>query len=229
MEKIILPVIALLLCVVSQRLLVRDAEKNSYEKEMQEAPLTEISDGLKKQIRIYSVVMILLTVLIAVVTAMQIEDVQEMFQGLRTVALLSVLWPIAYSDYKTYRIPNAFVIMGIVCFFALLLPEFFVFGKGALSIMLSGIIAAVALFLAALLCGLCLKNAIGYGDVKIMIVMGLLLGLEDIWSPMFLALMASLLTAIILLITKKKSRKDSIAFGPALVAGTYLSTILMLI
>ena len=120
MEKIILPVIALLLCVVSQRLLVRDAEKNSYEKEMQEAPLTEISDGLKKQIRIYSVVMILLTVLIAVVTAMQIEDVQEMFQGLRTVALLSVLWPIAYSDYKTYRIPNAFVIMGIVCFFALL-------------------------------------------------------------------------------------------------------------
>ena len=93
-------------------------------------------------------------------------------------------------------------------------------------ILLSEIIAAAALFIAAVLCTLCIKNSIGYGDIKLFIVMGLLLGLTGIWSAIFLSLIVSFVVSVYFLITKKKGRKDLIPFGPALVIGTYLSVCL---
>ena len=68
-----------------------------------------------------------------------------------------------------------------------------------------------------------IKNGIGFGDMKLFIVMGLMLGLDGIWGAVFLALIVSFLIAAFALITKKKTRKDAIPFGPALVIGTYLS------
>ena len=91
---------------------------------------------------------------------------------------------------------------------------------------LSEVIAAAGLAAAALLCGLLLKGSIGFGDIKLFIVMGLLLGLEGIWSAIFISLIVSFIISVYLLATKKKSRKDAIPFAPALMIGTYISIII---
>lgn len=92
--------------------------------------------------------------------------------------------------------------------------------------LLSEGIAAAALLLASMLCRLCAKNSIGYGDMKLFIVMGLMLGLNGIWGAVFASLVLSFLLAVFLLVTKKKSRKDVIPFAPAIVLGTFVSVFL---
>ena len=50
-----------------------------------------------------------------------------------------------------------------------------------------------------------------------------MLGVRGIWGAMFLSLIVSFFAAIFFLITKKKSKKDEMAFGPALAIGTFLA------
>ena len=88
------------------------------------------------------------------------------------------------------------------------------------------VIAAGALLLASVLCALCLRNSIGFGDMKLFLVMGLMLSLDGIWGAVFLSLVASFFISGYLIITKKKTRKDAIPFGPAIAIGTYLSVCL---
>ena len=84
----------------------------------------------------------------------------------------------------------------------------------------------LALLLAAFLCTLLMKNSVGAGDMKLFVVMGLLLGMHGIWGAIFASLIVSFVVAIVLLVSKKKTRKDAIPFGPALVVGTFLSVFL---
>jgi leader peptidase (prepilin peptidase)/N-methyltransferase len=56
--------------------------------------------------------------------------------------------------------------------------------------------------------------------------MGLMLGLDGIWSAVFASLVVSFLASIVLMITKKKKRGDMIPFAPAIMVGTYLSVFL---
>jgi len=51
--------------------------------------------------------------------------------------------------------------------------------------------------------------------------------LDAIWGAVFLALIISFVIAIVVLVTKKKTRKDVIPFGPAIVAGTYLAILVL--
>lgn len=146
--------------------------------------------------------------------------------SIKRLALLCMLWPIAYIDYKTYRIPNAFIIFGAACRVVILAFELFVESDEVWATVLSELVASGALFLAAVLCALCIKNSIGFGDMKLFIIMGFMLGMDGIWGAMFLSLVVSFVISVYLLLTKKKTRKDSIPFGPAIVIGTYLSVCL---
>ena len=145
---------------------------------------------------------------------------------LKRVIMLALLWPVAYTDFTAYRIPNLFIVTGIAARAAVLAAEFCWERDTLLSYLLTEVIASAVLFLVAVLCALIVKNSIGGGDMKLFVVMGLLLGLQGTWGAIFLSLIVSFIMAVALLITRKKSRKDAIPFGPALAAGTYLSIFL---
>lgn len=199
----ILIVIALLLCGVSFYLFERD------------------SKGLSKPILIYSIIAVLIVIGITASLTLIYKDNTFVF-NLKRVCMLAILWPIAYIDFKEYRIPNAFITWGLVCRGLVLLPELFM-EKIFLTNLISEVIAMVILLVGALLCRLMIKDSIGAGDMKLFIVMGLLLGLDGTWGAIFMSLIISFLFAVFLLLTKKKSRKDNIPFGPAIVLGTYIS------
>lgn len=177
-----------------------------------------------KSVIIYSVIMSILVVAITFALCLIYRDNTFLF-NLKRVALLSMIWPIAFIDFKSYRIPNEFIILGISYRVVILALEL-IFSSGVWKNFLTEIIASAALFLASFLCGLFIKNAIGFGDVKLFLVMGLLLGLKGVWSAIFLSLIVSFIISIYVLVTKRKGRKDSIPFGPAIVIGTFLSVFL---
>lgn len=183
-----------------------------------------IRDMIKipKELKIYMVVVLLMIIGNTLMLQLFYRD-NSMIANIKRVILLSLMGPIAYMDFKETRIPNQFIILGLVCRVVLIPVELLFSAKLFFPAILSEVIAAAALFLAAALCRLCIKNAIGAGDMKLFLIMGLFLGLDGIWSAILLSLLISFFIAVFLLLSKKKTKKDSIAFGPALAIGTYLS------
>ena len=62
----------------------------------------------------------------------------------------------------------------------------------------------------------------GFGDVKLAFLMGLILGWPDILFALFLAFVLGALIGLILIGLKIKSIKSQIPFGPFLVAATII-------
>lgn len=222
---IILPVITGLVCMLSFYLMLRDMEEQRKEKLSDPPDLQAEAAGMPRSTLIYSLVCVVLTVLIAVFFQRMYPD-NSPWVNVKRMVLLAVMWPVAYIDFKTLRIPNLFIIFGLVCRGVILVFELLLGNPYVWPSLISEGIASVALLLAAVLCAVCVKNGIGFGDMKLFVIMGLMLGLEGIWGAIFLALVVSFFIAAFVLISKKKTRKDAIPFGPALVIGTYLSVCL---
>lgn len=81
------------------------------------------------------------------------------------------------------------------------------------------LIGAACVSLPMLLMNLAVPTSFGGGDVKLMAVMGLLLGWQSTLLAMFIALLLGGGYGIYLLARRKKGRKDHFAFGPFLSAG----------
>ena len=218
---IILPVVTGLCCLMSFLLLLKDKDVN-WGLQPQDTEGTEkIKDSTRVEL-VYSAVCITFTVLVAVFFP-KVYPENSAWVNIKRMILLSIIWPIAYIDFKTMRIPNLFVIYGLICRAIILVFEIFLGHAYVWRYLLAESIAAGALLLAAVLCALVVQNGIGFGDMKLFVVMGLMLGLDGIWGAVFTSLIVSFFIAVFVLITKKKTRKDAIPFGPALVIGTYLS------
>ena len=67
-----------------------------------------------------------------------------------------------------------------------------------------------------ILIALVAPGAMGMGDVKLVLFLGLIMGFPGIVITLFLAFVSGGLIAAILLALKKIGKKDSIAFGPYL-------------
>lgn len=223
MTNVILLVLTVLLCGISFYLFARDLKIHPNGKEVSEE--VSYKEVFQRKMIIYSVLMVILTIGAAVLYCIYYRD-NSIFTNIKRLSLLCLIWPLAYIDYTTYRIPNAFIIFGLVLRVAIF-PFELLFSTGSVWMtLLSEVIASAALFIAAILCSIFVKDSIGFGDIKLFIVMGLYLSLDGIWGAIFLSLIVSFFVSLFLLVTKKKGRKDAIPFAPAIVVGTYLSVCL---
>lgn len=219
MRNFILPLAVLFLSAISFFLMLRDREKNPVRQGEEVDP--EKLESMEKPMLIYSAIMVVITMVIAFMLPKWFPG-NSFFANMKRVMLMSVIWPIAYIDYVTYRIPNTFILFGLICR-AVLLPFEFIFDSMALATLIGEAIAAGGLFIASMLCAICVKGSIGYGDIKLFVVMGLMLGMMATWSAIFTSLLICLVVSVVLLATKKKGRRDVIPFGPEIVIGTFIS------
>lgn len=65
-------------------------------------------------------------------------------------------------------------------------------------------------------------KAMGFGDVKLVILLGLLLGWPQILPAMFISFSVGALVGIVAIILKRKKMKSQIPFGPFLVLGSFI-------
>lgn len=128
----------------------------------------------------------------------------------------SLLTVIALIDQDTMEIPNEFVIISLVVG----LVSLGIFTQPSL---FSRILGIFVISVPMLVLALVIPGAFGGGDIKLMAACGILLGVKLELIATFIAIMLGGSYGAILLMTKKKDRKDHFAFGPFLCIGMAVS------
>lgn len=132
--------------------------------------------------------------------------------------LFSALIVAAFIDYHHSIIPNGINILllsvGIV--YSIFAKDLS-YGERFAGFFSVSLILLVLLFLS--------KGGIGGGDVKLMAVAGIYLGWKLTLLSFFLGSILGSIAAVVLLIGKRKSRKDVIPFGPALAVGIVIAAL----
>jgi len=132
------------------------------------------------------------------------------------IYIFSSLLVIFFADLKAGIIPDTVVIPAIIISFLRL------FESGRWQFLLAGLGAAGFFWL---LWRLTKKKGIGFGDVKLGLLMGLFLGFPQTIIALFLAFLTGAFCAVILMLTGKKKFGQTVPFGPFLVIGTIIAKI----
>jgi len=130
----------------------------------------------------------------------------------------SLLLILAVIDLEKGLILNIVVypVAAVVFVIDFFIPEFAIY-KG----ILGGAIGFAILFLV----GLVFRGGMGWGDVKMAGLIGLMTGFPNVFPALFCGIVMGGIAAAVLLLMRKKSRKDAIPFGPFLALGAFLALI----
>lgn len=132
------------------------------------------------------------------------------------LCLTALLVAMSFIDLDTYRIPDRLVLFGFLAGTAFhILAPFINYLDALLGFVLGG-----GLFF---LIALASRGGMGGGDIKLAALIGFFLGWRLVLVAAFLASLLAAITGIMLIVLKKKRKKDSIPFGPFLALGTLLS------
>ncbi|OGZ79474.1 MAG: hypothetical protein A2528_02365 [Candidatus Staskawiczbacteria bacterium RIFOXYD2_FULL_37_9] len=123
-------------------------------------------------------------------------------------------------DLKHYLIPDKVLLPAIIITFLYRLFESFWIPAFAGMTVLAVIISAGFFFIIWLVSR---GRWMGFGDVKLAVLMGLLLGVSNVLVALFLAFFFGAIIGIILMILDRKGLKSEIPFGPFLILGTFMA------
>ena len=143
---------------------------------------------------------------------------------IKYMILAPMLISVFVIDYRLQIIPNRLnlTIFEIGLVFA------FLYGLSNVAItinMLLGMVAGAGIFLLITLLGGAFygKEAMGFGDVKLMGALGLYFGLSNIIIITLVSFLIGAILSIILLVTKLRKTNEYIPFGPFIVIATFIS------
>lgn len=119
-------------------------------------------------------------------------------------------------DLKHYLIPDKILIPATIITAAYRISD----PKLLLNYFWAAIIASGFFLAIYLLSG---GRAMGFGDVKLAILMGIFLGISNTLLALFFAFVIGAIIGIISILLNKKSLKSEIPFGPFLVFGTFVA------
>jgi leader peptidase (prepilin peptidase)/N-methyltransferase len=123
---------------------------------------------------------------------------------------------IAIIDLRTRLIPNVLTGFGVVLAlaFSILLPA------PGLVAALEGAALGGAIFL---LLAVLRRNAMGFGDVKLAVLIGIMTGFPWVLQALVLGIVLGGLAAAVLLLTRMRKPKHYIPYAPYLAAGAMLT------
>ena len=172
-------------------------------------------------------ILILLTTVIYV-TLIYVYGIKDTIIANLDLIKFMILTPMLLSvfviDYREQIIPNRLnlTIFEVGIIFA------FLYGLSDVAItinMLLGMLAGGGIFLLITLVGGVFygKEAMGFGDVKLMGALGLYFGLSNIIVITLMSFLIGAILSIVLLLSKIKKSSEYIPFGPFIVIATFIS------
>lgn len=133
----------------------------------------------------------------------------------------SVLIIITFIDLKEMIIPDILVIILLILSVTYKTLNYFLNSISPQILnSLGGFLIAGGLFLAIVILS---KGGMGGGDVTLISALGFILGIKYILFNIFLSFIIGAIISLFLLITKIKSRKDPIPFGPFIVLAFFIT------
>ncbi|QQR52993.1 prepilin peptidase [bacterium] len=136
--------------------------------------------------------------------------------------LMTLLLALAAYDWRWMLLPDKLMIPLVVlagvatAYGAIVLQDWHITGGALAAAVLAG---GVFWIMAAASKG----RAMGGGDIKLAFAMGLMLGLQSTAVAMFIAFNVAAIAGVVLIVTKRRGRRDHIPFGPYLVLGTIIA------
>jgi leader peptidase (prepilin peptidase)/N-methyltransferase len=154
-----------------------------------------------------------------------LANFDHFFQTFYFFIIISFLVVIFVYDLKSYIIPDKVVLPAIALalaynLFSVMIGDFtwqVFWGR-----ILAGFWPALGFFL---LFFVSQGKWMGFGDVKLAFLMGLVLGPVKVIVALYLAFILGGIISLVLVISRKKNMKSEIPFGPFLVTGTFLAMI----
>lgn len=156
--------------------------------------------------------------------------IQKTFLGNLALIKYLILTPMLLSafiiDYKLQIIPNRLNMtmfeIGIILMFLA-----GIFNANIAIDMFFGMLAGAGIFLLITLIGglIAGKEAMGFGDVKLMGALGIFFGLTNIIAITLMSFLIGAILSIILLATKIKKTDEYIPFGPFIVIATFIAMV----
>lgn len=138
------------------------------------------------------------------------------FEALLAALFVIVLTAIAVVDLEERRVPNLIVLPATVI---ALMAQGLLHADRFLESLLAGLGAALFFFVAQLVS----RNAVGMGDVKLALLIGVVLG-EEVVTALFVAAVAAAVVGLALIARSGLgARKSSIPFAPFLAVGAVVS------
>lgn len=160
------------------------------------------------------------------VFAVQYNYFGEYIKASKLTFLIMLLAPIAYVDFKSHKIPNVLVLAGIMARFVFYIIEMISSNKTVPGIFLSDM-KGVLLVCGILLLGtLITKNGVGVGDIKMYAVIAMFMGYSGTVFSLIISLFVCFLVSIVLLVTGKKTGKNTLPFAPFVYIGTLIAIFL---
>lgn len=179
----------------------------------------DMLDKTKRKKPNYILMIIMAVLYIALVYFFGIhQGLYENLNLIKFVLLIPMLISALMIDYKLQIIPNRLNLT----MFEIGLFLTFIYGITNINIavnMLLGMVAGGGIFLIITLLGglIAGKEAMGFGDVKLMGALGLYFGLSGIIAISLIAFLLGAIISIILLAAKIKNSSEYIPFGPFIV------------
>ena len=171
----------------------------------------------------------LITMLIYIVL-LYVLGIEKTFLGNLALIKYLILTPMLLSafviDYKLQIIPNRLNMtmfeIGIILMFLA-----GIFNANIAIDMFFGMLAGAGIFLLITLVGglIAGKEAMGFGDVKLMGALGIFFGLVNTISITLMSFLIGAVLSIILLVTKIKKTDEYIPFGPFIVIATFIAMV----
>lgn len=136
-------------------------------------------------------------------------------------------FPLIREDFRSKRLPNriiyptTLVTLGVISIYAIQQRSFSIFTQPVSRAGIAFTIALILYFIA--------RGGFGAGDVKLVFIAGLTLGIftpAHILAAAIFACLGVALYSLALLVTKQASTKSTVAFGPFIILGSWLAILL---
>lgn len=164
------------------------------------------------------------------ITLLYVLGIEKTFLGNLELIKYLILTPMILSafiiDYRLQIIPNRLNLtmleIGIILMFLA-----GIFNANIAIDMFLGMITGAGIFLLITLIGglIAGKEAMGFGDVKLMGALGIYFGLSNIITITLMSFLIGAVLSIILLATKVKKTDEYIPFGPFIVIATFIAMV----
>lgn len=148
------------------------------------------------------------------------QNIQSWLTLILWIFVSSLLIASFVYDLKRQILPDKFLVPAIVASLVYIIIMTIFFAQYSILYRFLGSFAFALFFFA--LWFISKGKWIGDGDIRLAFLMGLILSLPQLLVAIFFGLNLAAVVALILLLSKRKKRKDSIAFGPFLIIGTFL-------
>ena len=144
---------------------------------------------------------------------------------MKICTMIVILLFVAIIDFRTKKIPNILIIISLFIRMILFIPEYFIGFDYFNQCIAASIIGLLVPLIVLLILSAITKDGLGMGDIKILSVLGFVMGLESVLYTLFYGMLIFAFYIVIVNKTKKAVKMLKIRLGPFIFIGFLCSSL----